>query len=56
MNIKPSPAPWELNKEAAADGTVIVCPDGVAMRLILFYGRSPSGGIRRLTKVPESCV
>lgn len=45
MNCKPSPAPWVLDNKAAADGTVIVCPDGVAMRMILFYGRSPVGGM-----------
>jgi hypothetical protein len=44
MNTKPSPAPWDIEEKAAPDGTVIVCPDGVAMRLILFYGQSHVGG------------
>ena len=45
MKTQPSPAPWQLNKAVAADGTVITCPDGVAMRLIVFYGKSPCGDV-----------
>ena len=44
MNTKPSPAPWHIEDRAAPEGTVIVCPDGVSMRLIVFYGQSPIGG------------